>query len=84
MVEESFARYQSEALQERLSSLLTYEREKCAFIIHSVPRDEITGLVQKLRYRGKYVFVTDLCENYYVRFGESWADFIRAVQMQPG
>jgi hypothetical protein len=77
VVEESFAQYQSEALQERLSSLLTYERDKCAFIIHSVPRGEIMGLVKELRYRGKYLFVTELCENYFTHFGATWADFIK-------
>jgi hypothetical protein len=80
-VEESYAQYQSAALQEQLS-YLHYDRSRCGYIVHSVPGDEVKRLVHDLRLRGEYLFVTDLCENYYIRFGSSWSDFIEAMQME--
>ncbi|EPE31768.1 cell surface spherulin 4-like protein [Glarea lozoyensis ATCC 20868] len=77
--EESFAAYQSDGLQQRLSNLLRYDRTKCSFMVHSVPREHVRGLTQSLRWRGKYLFVTDLSENYYCRFGPSWASFCEAM-----
>lgn len=81
VVEESYAQYQSAWLQERLSSL-HYDRTKCSFMVHSVPWDEVEQLVHHLRHRGEYVFVTDLSEHYYSRFGSSWGEFIKAMQME--
>ncbi|CAG8959326.1 hypothetical protein HYFRA_00013096 [Hymenoscyphus fraxineus] len=79
VVEESWSSYQSEALQERLSSLLRYDRNQCSFMVHSVPVEEVSPLVQGLRHRGAYLFVTDLREDYYCRFGKSWGDFVKAM-----
>ncbi|CAG8972121.1 hypothetical protein HYALB_00008126 [Hymenoscyphus albidus] len=79
VVEESWSNYQSEALQERMSSLLRYDRNQCSFMVHSVPVEEVSRLVQELRHRGAYLFVTDLREDYYCRFGKSWGDFVKAM-----
>ncbi|KAH6680585.1 cell surface protein [Halenospora varia] len=81
VAEESFEQYRSSALQERLSALLRYDRERCAFIVHSVPRDAIKPLVKELRQRGMYLFVTANCEDYYVRFGSCWGDFVEAMAL---
>lgn len=75
VVEESFSAYESEELQRRVASLLCYDRGRCSFIVHSVPREHIQQLTKQLRWRGQYLFVTDLDENYYSRFGASWAEF---------
>ncbi|KAH8672539.1 Spherulation-specific family 4 [Tricladium varicosporioides] len=79
VVEESFEHYQALALQERLSMLLRYDRSRCAFIVHSVPEDAVKPLVQELRKRGMYLFVTNLHTNYYVQFGSCWGDFVKAM-----
>jgi len=81
VLEEPYVQYQSATLQERLGSLLPYDRTKCGYIVHSVPGDEVKRLVYRLRCRGEYLFVTDLREHFYERFGPSWSDFIEAMQM---
>jgi hypothetical protein len=80
--EASYAEYRSAAIQERLSSLLPYKRNRCAYFVHSVPVEELKRLVLELRHRGGYLFATDLRENFYVRFGPSWREFIAAMQME--
>lgn len=41
---------------------------------------ELHGLVQELRHRSAYLFVTELEENFYESFGLSWEGFMRALQ----
>jgi len=36
-------------------------------------------MVKQLAERGVYLFVTDLVDNFYESFGESWAGFVGAV-----
>jgi spherulation-specific family 4 protein len=81
VLEESFAQWQSSAVQERLQ-MVPYERARCAYMVHSVPKVAIKELVKELRHRGKYLFVTDLFENYYARFGSCWKDFVDAMQSE--
>lgn len=81
VVEESYRKFKSVELQERLFSLLRYDRSRCCYIVHSVPRNEIKQLVLELRHRGQYLFVTELRERYYEKFGSSWDDFVEAMQM---
>lgn len=84
VAEQNFATYKSEEAEERLKRLLRYDREKCALIIHSVPKEEIGGLVKELKGRGGAIFVTDLCENVYGGFGESWTGFVEAMASEEG
>jgi hypothetical protein len=49
-------------------------------MVHSVPRAELRLLIRDLRERGEYVFVTDNCEGFYVKFGQHWTDFVEAMQ----
>lgn len=51
-------------------------------MVHSVPHSEIRALVGDLREHGKYLFVTDLTEHYYVNFGSSWQAFVEAIQLK--
>jgi hypothetical protein len=81
VVEESFERYKSAELQERLLRL-PYTRERCSYMVHSVPKDDVRRLVGELRPRGEYLFVTDACENYYASFGTSWDEFIKAMKVE--
>jgi hypothetical protein len=48
-------------------------------MVHSVPGDDVKPLVKDLRERGEYIFVTDNCEDYYVKFGQYWTDFVEAM-----
>jgi hypothetical protein len=48
-------------------------------MVHSVPREHVHVLTQNLRLQGKYLFVTDLCEDYYCHFGLSWTEFCEAM-----
>lgn len=82
VVEESFVSWSSVALKERMSSLLRYDRSRCAYMVHSVPPNEIRALVESLRDQGKYLFVTNLTEDYYVKFGSSWQEFVDALQLK--
>lgn len=79
-MEESFATYKSASLQYRLTSLLRYKPKMCAYLVHSVPEEELESLVHELRRRGGYLFVTDLTAGYYCSFGKSWNGFISAMQ----
>lgn len=65
-------------MQERLL-LHQLDRSKCCFIVHTVPKEELKLLVHDLRQRGEYLFVTDLCADYYSQFGPGWKDFIEAM-----
>jgi Spherulation-specific family 4 len=78
VTEESFTQWQSQAVQQRLS-MVPYDYARSAYMVHSVPVDDVRGLVRQLRHRGKYLFVTDLSEHYYVQFGSSWREFIDAM-----
>lgn len=51
-------------------------------MVHSVPRDKVKELVYELRYRGEFLFVTDLRYHFYTRFGSSWSDFIEAMEIE--
>lgn len=82
MFEASYADYRSAAIQERLSSLLPYKRNRCAYFVHSVPAEEMKGLVLALRHQGGYLFATDLREKFYVQFGPSWREFVAAMQLE--
>ena len=82
IVEESYQRYRSVELQEQLSSLLRYDWSRCCYIVHSVPRNEVLQLVLELRHRGKYLFVTELSTDYYVRFAPGWEEFVEAMQIE--
>ena len=49
-------------------------------MISAVPGEEIGSLVRELRHRGAYLFVTDLVNHFYEIFGNSWGDFVAAIE----
>jgi Spherulation-specific family 4 len=77
--EEPFERYQGEEVQKRLSDY-HYDPPRSGYMISGVPSAEIPALVQELRYRGEYLFVTALVNNFYESFGDSWGQFIAAFE----
>ena len=76
--EQAYAVYRDESVQEGLTSG-GYERTAASIIVHSTPIEEIKGLVDELKVKAEYLFVTDLQEDYYQSFGASWDVFVDAV-----
>lgn len=76
--EASYASYQSEWTQAQLDAG-HYDRASSSFIVHSTSIEEIANLVNELRTRAEYLFVTDLQDRYYESFGQGWTTFIEAV-----
>ncbi|PIG69296.1 cell surface spherulin 4-like protein [Aspergillus arachidicola] len=80
--EEPYSRYRSNEVQQRLRQL-HYDRARCGFMIHSVPRDDLRPLVHDLRHRAAYLFVTELFGEFYERFGpNSWTTMVEASQSE--
>ena len=76
--EEPFDRYRGDEVQQRLSEF-PYHRERSGYMLSGAPGEDIQQLVQELRPRGKYLFVTELVEDFYESFGTSWGDFMDAM-----
>jgi hypothetical protein len=80
--EASYTTFEDESVQERLSATANhdhYRRTSVSFIVHSTPIGEIKALVDELKLRAQYLFVTDLQERYYESFGAGWDVFVDAV-----
>ncbi|KAG8407890.1 hypothetical protein J3458_020200 [Metarhizium acridum] len=76
--EEPYHLYQRDGLQRRLADLAP-EHERCIYQISGIPPDEVAAVAQELCRRGRYVFATDLVQDFYERFGTSWPSFVAAV-----
>lgn len=77
--EEPYDRYISDEVQRRLKEL-PYDRKRCGYVINAVPLKDLARLVQELRNRACYLFVTELSENFYERFSPaSWEVFLHAL-----
>ncbi|KAL4971572.1 Spherulation-specific family 4 [Aspergillus desertorum] len=78
--EESYARFQSDEVQNWLASH-PFDRDRAGYMISGVPVTELAQLVRELRTRAAWLFVTDVKENFYECFGGSWTDgtFMRAL-----
>lgn len=79
VVEEGYASFRTKASQEWLATC-PYDRDRCAYILHSVPSCDVKRLAQELRHRAEYLFITDLQKDVYCRFGPSWTDFIDGMR----
>jgi hypothetical protein len=76
--EQAYAVFRNESVQESLATG-GYERTAASIIVHSTPIEEVEGLVDELRGKAEYLFVTDLQEDYYQSWGASWDAFVDAV-----
>ncbi|KAF5136370.1 Spherulin-4 [Metarhizium anisopliae] len=76
--EEPYHLFQGDGLQRRLVDWAP-EHERCVYQISGVPQDELAAAVQDLCRRGRYVFATDLVDDFYESFGPSWPGFVAAV-----
>ena len=77
--EDSLARYRNCGVKEK-EGVDRFGRSRCCIILHSVPILEMRPVVQEVKQRAQYVFVTDLRDSYYNRFGPSWIEFIDAIK----
>ena len=79
--EQSYERYQCTSAAE-LAAMRKYERSGCCYILHSVPHHEVKRVTQEMRRHTDFLFITDLQERYYERFGQSWEKFVDAMQAE--
>jgi hypothetical protein len=49
-------------------------------MISGIPLGKIAEAVQELKGRGTYLFATDLVDDFYESFGESWKGFVGAIK----
>jgi hypothetical protein len=81
--EEPYQRYRDAEVQARLDAY-RLEHAQTMFQISGVPSGELTEAVRQLCGRGRYMFATELVENFYESFGASWPSFVVAVKEQSG
>lgn len=81
VVETSYAHFVSKEYQEWLATS-PYGRERAAYMVHSVPEQEVEGLTRALRKKAAYLFVTSAASEFYEKFGDSWDKFV-AVMAEP-
>lgn len=79
--EEPYERYRDAEVQARLD-MYRLEHARNVFEISGVPVGELTEAVSQLCGRGRYVFATELVENFYESFGASWPSFVAAVKKE--
>ncbi|KAF1999705.1 hypothetical protein P154DRAFT_467035 [Amniculicola lignicola CBS 123094] len=77
--EEPYERYRGTEVQKRLQDY-PYGRVRSAYMISAVPRAEMAVTVRELSNRGLFVFATDLVDNFYESFGDSWDDFVASFE----
>ncbi|KKY22815.1 putative cell surface protein [Phaeomoniella chlamydospora] len=77
--EEPYGRYKGQEVQQRLREY-HYDQPRSGYMISAVPEGQIEPLVSELRHRGSYLFVTDLVDDFYESFGESWSNFVAAIE----
>lgn len=80
MCEEPHHRYVTAELKNRMK-MYELPYDKTLYQISGVPMGEIEHTTKKMmEQHARYVFVTDLGEDFYESFGESWGGFLRAVE----
>ena len=77
--ETEYKHFKDREVQQRLTNLLRYDRDRCSYMVLSVPKDEVPELVKELKRRAKYVFVSESKRGWYEKFGDGWPRFIEAV-----
>ncbi|KAG9194725.1 hypothetical protein G6011_04760 [Alternaria panax] len=78
VVETSHKDFMTQRYQEWLSTSL-YKRTRIAYIVHSVPQEEVQALTRALRDRAEYLFVTSAFHGFYESFAGSWLDFVASL-----
>ncbi len=77
--EEPHKLYSGAGTQGRLEQY-SPNRTQIIYQISGIPAGQIADVVQDLCKRGKYIFATDLVDDFYESFGPSWGDFVASVR----
>ncbi|CZT46531.1 related to cell surface protein [Rhynchosporium secalis] len=77
--ETEYKHFKDREVQQRLTNLLRYDRDRCSFMVLSVPKSEVPDLVRDLKRRAKYIYVSESKRGWYEKFGDGWDRFIEAV-----
>ncbi|KAK0112477.1 hypothetical protein ONS96_001714 [Cadophora gregata f. sp. sojae] len=77
--ETEYKHFKDPEVQQRLTNLLRYDRDRCSYMVLSVPKSDVPDLVKELKRRAKYLFVSESKRGWYEKFGDGWHRFIEAV-----
>ncbi|KAI9050300.1 hypothetical protein LZ554_005467 [Drepanopeziza brunnea f. sp. 'monogermtubi'] len=77
--ETEYKEFKDVDVQQRITNLLRYDRDRCSYMVLSVPRSDVDVLVPELKRRAKYVFVTESKKGWYEKFSDGWERFIEAM-----
>jgi hypothetical protein len=80
--EEPYEKYRTDDVGNRIAEF-SLDWERNIYQISGIPIDQITTEVHELCRRGKYIFATDLVDDFYESFGPSWEAFVEAVKTCP-
>jgi hypothetical protein len=74
VVEVSYAQFMTNQYQHWLATS-PYDRSRSAYMVHSVPEEEVEFLTKALRELAAYLFVTSATCNFYECFDKTWETF---------
>ena len=77
-METAYKEFVTEEYQKWLATS-PYERSRTAYMIHSVPQEDVEQLTRALRQRATYLFVTSASCDFYGQFAESWPKFVASL-----
>lgn len=84
VAEVAYPDFQTNGVQSWLARS-TLHRNNTSYMIHGVPEENMGDLVvQALRDKAKYIFVTDRTIDMYHGFGTSWKVFVAAMASHRG
>lgn len=78
VVESSYEEFLAKANQSCPGKVL-YDRTRTAYILHSVPVDQVEQLTIALQEKAEYLFITSATEGFYETFAPSWDLFVKAM-----
>jgi hypothetical protein len=78
VVETAYREFVTEDYQNWLSTS-PYKRSRTAYMVHSVPQENVKALTRRLRERAEYLFLTSVSRDFYGSFSESWPEFVASL-----
>ncbi|KAF1833012.1 hypothetical protein BDW02DRAFT_648735 [Decorospora gaudefroyi] len=78
VAETSYAHFATKEYQQWLAKS-PYNWERAAYMVHSVPEDEVESLTRVLKKRAGYLFVTSESCDFYGSFARSWQTFLAVM-----
>jgi hypothetical protein len=78
VVETAYKEFVTEDYQKWLSTS-PYMRSRTAYMVHSVPQENVKALTRRLRERAEYLFLTSASCDFYGSFAGSWLGFVASL-----